>query len=622
MFNLKKKFTAVICITACVCMLASCGKGGDSEVLFQDGEYIPQDDLKITVWNTQGTDYTAKSLDKNVVEDWLVNKTKVKVKNVYGNDGGQWDAKLSKLVAGDNLPEIITCGAFQGPAHFAKLDELKQVWELTPDMLQKYAPNVWNRVPKEYWEAISVKGKILGIPFSNDVNKVTNPDASDEEIDTIKTLYKVPDNDVMIDNIQTLYIRDDILKMFYPEAKTFTELKAILEERNEPIGEELLDIPIYTTEEYIDFMYKLKDANLKEGDKTVYPFGYTGGDNWCALAWLGADMYGYKGHSYTGSWNDVKQEIQIPLVSDIVKTAAKTQNQMLADRVIDPESMTHTSAQAEEKILNGLYAIAPINGVSDLITVNDSLEKQGKSFRYRPFYTQVPHKEEYSPFEEETMWTESLCILKTVSENQLYQILNWLNVQFSDEWDSVRNWGPEEAGLYTVDENGKRHFKDERFTAFYVNGDNSALKAEETLGLGGPEVLGYKTGGLFSVCSTTKSKWTPNVHLKQIIFKPAPNSGFKFKNDSEHVKSVKLYPPCQGWSSIYADIPEVVTFWAERDQWENMFKVALAAPVSEFDTKWDNAVQGLNKIVDIHTMEQKMTEIARPIADILADANK
>ena len=53
-----------------------------------------------------------------------------------------------------------------------------------------------------------------------------------------------------------------------------------------------------------------------------------------------------------------------------------------------------------------------------------------------------------------------------------------------------------------------------------------------------------------------------------------------------------------------------------------MFKVALAAPVSEFDTKWDNAVQGLNKIVDIHTMEQKMTEIARPIADILADANK
>lgn len=619
MRKIARLLSLALCLVLTVSVLTSCRDSKGSSAVYENGVYVPQEDMEITVWNTQGTDYTAKALDGGIVEQWLVDKTRVKVKNIYGNDGGQWDAKLSKLVAGDNLPEILICGSSQGPAHFAKLDQLEQVWELTPEMLQKYAPNVWERVPQKYWEAIKVNGKILGIPYTNPANEITNPQATEEEIKTIQLLFETPVNDVTIGAIQCLFIRDDILKQFYPDAKTYDELVEILEERNEPIGEELLDIPIYSTEEYIDFMYKIKDANLKEGGKTVYPFGYFGSDNWCALAWLGADMYGYKGHSYTGSWNEIKQEIQIPLVSDIVRKAAKTQNQMLADKVIDPESMAHTSSQAQEKILNGLYAIAPINGVSDLVTINQSLEQQGKSFRYRPFITQVPALEEYPPFEEETMWTDSMCILKTVSEDQLYQILNWLNVQFTDEWDSVRNWGAEEAGLYIVDENGKRSFKDERFTKFYVEDDHTALKAEETLGLGGPTTLGYNVGGLFTVQASGYSRWTHKVHLNKVTYKPAPNSGFKFKTDSEHVTSVKVYPPCQGWSSIYADIPEVVTFWAEREQWENTFKVAMAAPVEEFDAKWDAAIRDLNKIVDIESMEKQMTEIARPIAEILRE---
>ena len=94
-------------------------------------------------------------------------------------------------------------------------------------------------------------------------------------------------------------------------------------------------------------------------------------------------------------------------------------------------------------------------------------------------------------------------------------------------------------------------------------------------------------------------------------------SGFKFAADSVHTQNVALYPPCQGWSSVYADIPEVVAFWAERDQWENDFKIAMAAPVDEFDEKWDKAVKDLNEIADIKAMEDKMTEIAKPIAESL-----
>ncbi|MBQ8588119.1 MAG: hypothetical protein IJ454_01875, partial [Clostridia bacterium] len=295
----KRLLASAMCIILCLSLLASCGdkKAGSIDA---NGNYVPGKEMEITVWQTQGTDYTAKELKGSIVKEWLEDKTKVTVSNIYGNDGGQWDAKLSKLVAGNNLPEIVACGAYQGPAHFAKLNELEQVWELTPEMLQKYAPNVWERVPEKYWDAIKVDGKILGIPFSNPASKETIPLASEEELKNINELSYTPKNDITIDFNVSLFIRDDILRMFYPEAKTYEEIEKLLTERNEPIGEELLDIPIYTTEDYIDFMYKIKDLQLKEGDKKVYAYGYVGDDNWSALAHLGADMYGYKGHYYTG----------------------------------------------------------------------------------------------------------------------------------------------------------------------------------------------------------------------------------------------------------------------------------------------------------------------------------
>ena len=71
--------------------------------------------------------------------------------------------------------------------------------------------------------------------------------------------------------------------------KSYDEIMAILEERQEPIGEELMDIPIKSSEEFIEFMYKIRDLNLTENGRKVYAFGYAGDgtDNWEALVYLG-----------------------------------------------------------------------------------------------------------------------------------------------------------------------------------------------------------------------------------------------------------------------------------------------------------------------------------------------
>ncbi len=591
-------------------MFAGCKKEQKTE-LPSDGPYTPTNQLQLTIWETQGTDYSPTEQPKeNLVENWLEEKTLVEIKNIYGNDGGQWDSKLSKLVAGNTLPHIVHCGGYQGPAHFAKLNQLGQVWELTPEMLQKYAPELWKRTPSKYWEQMKVDGKILGIPYGFPESREIYTNATDEEYEFIANLKPRNVTDVTYQPNDCFWIRDDILKDIYPEAKSYDELCKALEEKGAPLEDELLDIPIKSTEEFVDFLYKIKEKGYKEHDKTVYAFGYNGGDNWVGLSWFGADMCGYKNHNYASTWNKNTQRIEIPIAHDVIKEAAKLENQMINDNVIDPESLAHTLSQYREKVYNGQYAIIAPSYVGSTTTINKQLEADGKNFRFRPFITQIPAQKDYPAYKEEASWANSICLLKTLSEEQVAQVLNWINTQYTDEFEQVRYWGPKEAGLYTETEDGKRQFTDERFTKYFIENDATALPTvDDRKGLGtyGCEMAVLPTTGV--------GKWAPEVMYRVKKLTPAMGSGFCFTAESEHVKDVVTYPPCQIWSSVYAEVPEVVEFWGARDQWESKFRMALAADKNDFDSKWSDAVDNLNDIVKIEDLEEAMTKIAKPLAE-------
>lgn len=606
---MKKSAAMYVSLVLCAVLLCGCTIQDTFMRKDKNGQYQPTNHLDLTVWETQGTDFTPQPVSENdIVAKWLEDKTKVTVKTMYGNGGGQWDVKLTNLLNSDALPHIIHCGAGQGPAHFAKLDQLGKVWELDEKMIQEFAPEVWRKTPKDYWEKIKVNGKILGIPYISPISSESLPDADEDTIAFMNEIFYGNKNDVTYSASVFLWIRDDILNMFYPEAKTLEQLKTRVEQVQHPIGDELLDIPIDSTEEFISFLYKIRDAGLEENGKTVYPFGYVGGDNWTALTWLGADMYGYKGHSYSGTWNSVTEEIEIPLVHETVKQAAKTQNQMIKDKVIDPSSLVHTMAQYKERILNGEYAIAPLSYIGSPDEINRQLKEMGKSFQYRPFITQVPAQEEYGAFCEERSWNRSLCFLTTLSYEEVCQVLNWINTQYTDEFEQVCYWGPSEAGLYETRDDGKRYFKDQRFNRCFIDGDSAALPAEERLGLQGKGLPLLVTPCGYSV-------WNPVVMHRKQNYSSSYVSAFKFADDSPHVTAVKQYPPCQVWSYVYADIPEVVTFWAQREQWESRFKAALASEPEDFEQQWTQAIDDLNRIVSVSEMERKMTEIARPLAE-------
>lgn len=588
-------------------MLSGCGqKEQTNGGVNADGSYAPTEEVDVELWYTQGSDFTpGNELSNNVVSKWVHDKTLVNVESIYGNDNGQWDVKLSRLVAGDNLPEIIACGAAQGPAHFAKLAQSDLIWEITDEMLEKYAPNYLKRVPKTTIDMFRIDGKLYGLPYSQNSSKETNPELDEETLKNINEYIR----GITGDEHYTMWIRDDILKMIYPEAKSWDEIEAAAKAKGGPAADLCFDIPITTTQEYIDFMYKIKDLNLTtEGGKPVYAIGYSGGDNWEALCYIGGDMMGYSPNYYTSTWRDDIQEIVIPLVTDVCKEAARIQNRMVRDKVIDPESLVHTTDLFKEKALNGQYVVFAASYVDGGAEgVNNALKERGASYRIRPFNVNIPNLPEYQAGKGVQYWEKSMCFTKKVSEEELIQLLNWVNVCCSEEFDEVYWWGTPENGLYT-EENGVRRYVDDRFNKRFIDGDVSALDDKDTKGIG---VEAVEAGVWYvNAVKTKQSGYAPPVYNKTFSI-PVYTAVTKIESDSPHTVK-KYYPQKEAWSASMASIPEVVQYWAQREKWENAFKIAFTASSDEdFEAKWQSALDTLNSVVDVKEMERKMTEVAR-----------
>lgn len=601
-----KKFMAMLLAVCMLCgVLAGCGGTNEVATTTADGEYTPTSELAIELWYTQGSDFTpGADLAENVVADWLYEKTKVKVESIYGNDGGQWDTKLSRLVAGDNMPAIVACGAGQGPAHFAKLAESDLIYEITDEMLEKYAPNYLKRVPKERLDMFRIDGKLYGLPYHQSSSVETNPTMDEETLQNVDTYIR----GISRDEHFVLYIRDDILKMIYPDAHSFEEIYEVAS-KGEPCADMCFDIPITTKEEYIDFMYKIKDLGLTtDGGDPVYAFGYSGGDNWEALNLIGGDMMGFSPQYYTSAWRDDSQEIVLPLVEDVCYQAALEENRMLRDKVFDPESLVNTPEIYSEKILNGQYAIFGTDYITGGVEgVNAQLEQAGKDYRYRPFNVNIPNLPEYQPGKTASLWTKALCFTKVNTEEELIQLLNWINVSSSDEFDEIYWWGPKEAGLYT-EENGVRKYVDDRFNQRFIDGKVAALDNKETKGIG---VEAVECGAWYvNPVNQKQTAFAPQIYNKTFSL-PAYTAMTKVTADSPHAVT-KLFPQSYVWAACYADIPEVVEFWAKREKWENAFKIAFTATSDEdFDKKWQEAKDTLGTIVDVNVMTEKMTEVAR-----------
>ncbi|MBQ8588510.1 MAG: hypothetical protein IJ454_03870, partial [Clostridia bacterium] len=342
--------------------------------------------------------------------------------------------------------------------------------------------------------------------------------------------------------------------------------------------------------------------------KPVYAFGYSGGDNWEALNYIGGDMMGFSNQYYTSAWKDDTKEIVIPLVEDICYETAKEQNRMLRDKVYDPESLVHTIDIFTEKVLDGQYAIFAANMVSGgAEMINNSLKESGADYRIRPFNVNIPNVSDYQPVKTVSPFSNSICFTNACTEEELIQLLNWVNVGCSEEFEEVCWWGTPEDGLYT-EKDGIRTYKDDRFNKRFIEGDASALDVKDTRGIG----QNAKDTGIWYINAVDmkQSQYAPQIYNKS-FGEPVYSAVKKITTASEHAVT-RLSPPANIWDACYADIPEVVEFWGQREKWENAFKMAFTAESDkEFDKKWKEAKNVLATVCDVDAMAKAMTKVAR-----------
>jgi hypothetical protein len=395
--------------------------------------------------------------------------------------------------------------------------------------------------------------------------------------------------------------------MLYPDAMSYEEIQRLIDEKGRPVGDEVYDVKIETTEDFVKLMRDIKNLNLKVGNKDVYAFGYAGSDCWVPYAQLGAQMAGYVGHHYISSWNTEKNEMELPLLGDVVKEAALIQNQLLRENVIDQDSLIHSNAQCKEKVMNGQYAIAVLSALDHPPFINQALESAGKDFRYRPLYTKVASQEGYGVVKQPVNWGSTVGILKTVKEGDIPQLLNWMDVQFTDEWEEIRYWGPESAGLYEDKEDGTRYFVNEELTKKFITGESTSIDDSECYGLQyncGPFFLQYQM----------QSEWNPSFYNKIKAYSILPESGCKISPSSDLVVEPTVAPPMDIWAAEYADIETVQEFWASRSKWEDPFRLVLTATSDEeFEQKWSAAVENMKSVVDTEKMMDEVTAIAKEL---------
>ena len=90
---MKKVFALMLALVCAIGSLTGCKEKVVSvNDIDAEGKYIlPEESLDLTIWATQGTDYTPVTpIEDSVVVKWLNEQTNVTIKSMYGNGGGQY----------------------------------------------------------------------------------------------------------------------------------------------------------------------------------------------------------------------------------------------------------------------------------------------------------------------------------------------------------------------------------------------------------------------------------------------------------------------------------------------------------------------------------------------------
>lgn len=590
MKNFKKITAFLMAMLLLVSMLAGCGEeeADRGEVVdfavnevgntVEDSSELPDwkgRKLDLTMWYGQGTGAINKdkkaSQDVVASEIYRVTGVKFSEEKSFDNNGELMDAKISKIIAAGEWPDIVV-----NPerAVLEKMIEADMVYDLT-ELIPQYCPNIQALIEQggdtPFLQSERKDGKLYHISVGVSVEYM-HPDIDPTLLARVKT---------PVDPNGFVYVRDDILKKIYPEAKTQKEIEKMYMEKGEFTKEDILDVCFNSPEEFYDFLYKVKALGVKEGNREVYPIYVADGiDNWSLFALLSGHLYGYNtksvGSNYFTYWDQQSGKVEYMFKQPFFKDIVKQWTKLVQDDIANPDSLIDNRASFEEKLNNGQYAVLYGQAVPDQNVLNAG----NKSFGYRKVYINVPMNTNKFLFAKKPESGTRYALIKSdnIKEEDLPQVLRFFDFMASKAGQKLAYWGPKSAGLFT-EENGVRKFVDEK------------LEAEAVYDA--PKDLMYKY-------NLNNSSW-PGYPYTACLEQPKLVGDFKrqesttnkfFSMGAVEVPELTTSTSPDIWSFDAYGVEKVTEFWAARQSFENaLTKILIAENDAEFNKLYAEMIE-------------------------------
>ncbi|MCL2351139.1 MAG: hypothetical protein FWC55_01265 [Firmicutes bacterium] len=556
--------------------------------------------LKITSWYAHGIgdpNHLESSNDVFWPEIKRIFGIEIDKANSFDNQGISKTEKMATLAATNAWPSI-------GMSILENDDILNEglLYDLT-ELLPKYAPHYWeliNRVaPITTARGLRNSGKLWGVGWvdnTDETMQILYPDKFNAE----KYMYVRDPNEWSF----PMYVRDDILKLIYPNAKSQQEIEDLYMAQGYFTKEQVYDIPLKNKQDVKDFLYKVRDAiaanNIQEGGRPVNTINMTygsGGDLWSLVPCFYAPIQGLMSNNwnYFMNFNNKTKKFERAIDTELWKNMMRELNQWVRDGVGAKESVgIDTPEIFDSKMRNGEYAVL----YTWTYPSNADLKAAGKPYQYRKVYVDCPFDNstyvDYAPVLDFT--AAATAIFKTVPEDQVPQILAWWDLMFTDAGQKLQVWGPRSAGLFTEDANGKRKYTDPELEACMVGGtaNDADVKYNLASGLMGvinerwfapafPQIhVGIRAGGLnnpkyvdYDMSTMPRSPDNAGKFFSSLLFQP--------RTRYSPAPTIDTYP-----ASYTSEIPELQRWWDAREAWDSgaSVKVLTAKDDAEFEKLW------------------------------------
>lgn len=200
---------------------------------------------------------------------------------------------------------------------------------------------------------------------------------------------------------------------------------------------------VHTPEDLYNFLKAVKDANLESNGNPIFPLG-ANGNGW-PLDILSEMFVPVAG---SASWNiDDKGEAKLNFLTSEYEDYILYMQKLLNDGLLDPEAYTQTGAIAEEKLMQGRYAVVP-NQFPGLWT---GLTKAGLQDKYVPLGPLNdafgdPHRTEVN-----VTGSQLIAVPTSVPKEKLDVIMKMLDYLASDEGFLLTKYGIEGVHYDIVD---------------------------------------------------------------------------------------------------------------------------------------------------------------------------